>query len=115
MITNKEDIENLKKQINYLKQDVLNKTTITIKNTNGVATKFANGTMICTKTVTLSNVDFSTAFGNVYRSELQSLGNFAQEFVELDSINVQNFSNSTGSAAWTGEVANVSNSSARCN
>ena len=56
-------------------------------NANGRYIKYADGTMICTKTVTHTGA-MSTAWGNLYESSSVNLGSFAQEFVEIPNISV---------------------------
>lgn len=82
----------------------------TTTNTNGTAIKYPDGTMICTKTVTANNVDFSTGSGTLYRSDDISLGNFAVAFISAPVVNV--YLTSTGSIGFIGAHSSLSASSA---
>ena len=56
-------------------------------NENGSFIKFADGTMICTKTVT-GTINFTTEWYSRYLGTLD-LGNYAQTFIERPKLNVQ--------------------------
>lgn len=49
-------------------------------NGNGTYIKYADGTMICTKRVSLGSVGITTAAGNLFMSGTVSLGNWAAAF-----------------------------------
>ena len=71
-----------------------------IENSNGTAIKFADGTMICTKSVTFSNFAVNTVDGNVFRSDELELGDFAEKFIESPNLSLQNYSSVAGMRAW---------------
>lgn len=54
-------------------------------NDNGSWIKYSDGTMICNKTLT-GSADINVEWGSLYRAEI-SLGNFAQSFIEIPTIN----------------------------
>lgn len=54
----------------------------TIQNSDGIAYKFADGTLICTKIVSI-NVITNQPIGNLYRSISSPLGNYAIPFIEV--------------------------------
>ena len=81
-------------------------------NSNGTYIKFSNGTMICYKTITVTNVNISTSWGAVYESGAIQLGNFAQTFSNKPTVNL---TKSAGQGSWIQLHDNVSNTSAgRC-
>ena len=49
-------------------------------NTDGSWIKYSDGTMICNKSVAVRNLAVSTAWGNIYESDLINLGDLPQEF-----------------------------------
>lgn len=58
-------------------------------NANGNWIKYADGTMICTKNITLTNVVINTAWGNVYETASRlDFGDYAQEFIEIPSVSI---------------------------
>lgn len=66
-------------------------------NTNGNWIKFPDGTMICTKKVTISVAQSDwTAWGSCYETPVNDCGAWAQSFNSTPVINVT----STGSAGW---------------
>lgn len=66
-------------------------------NANGSYQKFANGTLICWKYVTLNNVAMTTSWGSIYESASVSLGNWPETFIDIPTISlIQDF---TGSGA----------------
>lgn len=66
-------------------------------NANGSYQKFANGTLICWKYVTLNNVAMTTSWGSIYESAAVSLGNWPETFIDIPTISlIQDF---TGSGA----------------
>ena len=76
-------------------------------NANGSYQKFANGTLICWKYVTLNSVAMTTSWGNIYESSAVSLGNWPETFIDIPTISlIQDF---TGSGA--GMVEAVKNTS----
>lgn len=55
-----------------------------IENENGVAIRFRDGTMICTKRIEYPSIPITTAFGSDFMSEAMWLGTeYAAEFTEL--------------------------------
>lgn len=58
-------------------------------NENGSWTKWADGTMICTKSVE-GTTNFSTAWGSLYESSSISLGNYAMPFAEKPKVTITN-------------------------
>lgn len=55
-------------------------------NSNGDYIKYSDGTMICTKKVSVVGLQFTTAWGSVYESPRVELGDYAQEFLEIPLI-----------------------------
>lgn len=74
--------------MNMIKNVVNNNITSKGSNANGTYIKFANGMMICTKTIDLTNITVNTAIGQLYTSSEISLGNFAQTFSANPVCNV---------------------------
>ena len=66
-------------------------------NTNGYYIKYPDGTMICTKKVTISATQSEwVAWGSCYETPVKDCGAWAQSFYSTPIINVT----STGSAGW---------------
>jgi len=61
---------------------------VTETNANGRAIKYPDGTMICTKTVTATEVAITTADGALYKSGGISLGSYAESFYEAPVLQV---------------------------
>ena len=58
-------------------------------NANGSWIKFADGTMICTKKITFTNVVIDDAWGAVYSSiNTFNFGDYAQEFIEIPNVSI---------------------------
>lgn len=58
-------------------------------NANGNWVKFADGTMICIKKITFTNVVINTAWGSVYETASKlNFGDYAQEFIETPSVSI---------------------------
>ena len=58
-------------------------------NANGSWLKYANGTMICTKKITFTNVVINKAWGSVYETASKfNFGDYAQEFIETPSVSI---------------------------
>ena len=58
-------------------------------NANGSWIKFADGTMICTKKVKLTNVVINTVWGSVYETARKlNFGDYAQEFIEIPNVSI---------------------------
>ena len=58
-------------------------------NANGNWVKFADGTMICIKKITFTNVVINTAWGSVYETaSTLNFGDYAQEFIETPSVSI---------------------------
>lgn len=53
----------------------------TVTNDNGTAIKYPDGTMICTKSVSLSKVNCSTSWGSLYISGTIYLQDFPETFI----------------------------------
>lgn len=58
-------------------------------NSNGSWVKFADGTMICTKRLSIIT-PITTAWGSLYESGKVSLGNFPQPFISKPILSVTN-------------------------
>lgn len=57
-------------------------------NSNGNWTKFADGTMICTRTITVT-IDCTNSWGSLYYGQNNDKFNFAQSFIEPPILNLQ--------------------------
>ena len=57
-------------------------------NTNGDAWQFDSGLMICTKTVDFGTLSFSTAWGSVYETSSQNLGDWAVAFNNTPKMSI---------------------------
>lgn len=58
-------------------------------NSNGDYIKYSDGTMICTKKITFTNVVINTAWGSVYESASKlNFGDYAQEFIEIPNVSI---------------------------
>lgn len=58
-------------------------------NSNGEYIKYSDGTMICTKKVSFTNVVIDKAWGSVYETESRiNFGDYAQEFIEIPSVSI---------------------------
>lgn len=58
-------------------------------NSNGNWIKYADGTMICIKKITFTNVIIDTKWGSVYETaNVVNFGNYAQEFIEIPNISI---------------------------
>ena len=77
---------------NYLNGKIISESG---SNSNGKYIKFADGTMICTKTVN-SNVAMTSAWGSALYEGTQDLGNFPATFIEKPIMSV---TNTTGNGA----------------
>ena len=65
-------------------------------NDNGSWIKWADGTMICTKKITFTNVVIDDAWGAVYSSKNTiSFGDYAQEFIGIPNVSITLASGST--------------------
>lgn len=82
----------------------------TVSNSNGTATKLPDGTMICKKTITFSNIAIAQKVGEVYQSAAQNLGNWAENFLETPDTVVATVNG--GWAAWIYQHANWNATSA---
>ena len=81
-----------------------------IENSNGTATKFPDGTMICRKNIMLENVPITTKNGEVYQSVAQNLGKWAENFSETPDTVVASVNG--GWAAWIYQHTNWNATSA---
>lgn len=52
-------------------------------NANGEYIKYSDGTMICTKKVSFTGLQFTTVWGNAYETPPIDLGDYAQEFIDI--------------------------------
>lgn len=58
-------------------------------NANGNWVKFTDGTMICIKKITFTNVVINTVWGSVYETaSTLDFGDYAQEFIEIPNVAV---------------------------
>ena len=82
-------------------------------NANGSWIKFADGTMICSKEITITGINITNSWGALYESTSAiSLGNFAQPFVEKPIVNVDK---TEGQGSWLEVHENITTTSAgRC-
>lgn len=85
----------LKEKLEKLQQETIIET---ITNENGTAIKYAEGTMICRKTVTFNNIDIVTKRGSLFVTENLALGNWAEKFVERPDISA------TKTNGWAGII-----------
>ena len=86
--------------LNLINVDAINGDTLTTalnsvtpvsgSNANGEYTKFPDGTLICTKVVSLSSFAINTAFGALFESAVQNLGDFAYPFDDVPNVQVTN-------------------------
>lgn len=91
-------------------QEIFNITDFikTIVNENGTAIKFPDGTMICTKKISFSQVACTTALGSLFSSEALDLGNFAEAFVETPTVNINKKGSYVGIIVNEGSSTNTS-------
>ena len=71
-------------RMNHIEQGIADNAFESGSNSNGSWIKFADGTMICRKSQTFSNVSVSTAWGQIYESDLIDLGSLPQTFYGSD-------------------------------
>lgn len=57
-------------------------------NANGSFIRFADGTMICAKTLSVSSYPITTAWGQIYNGDIVSLGGYASAFTNLEHASV---------------------------
>lgn len=58
-------------------------------NTNGDYIKYSDGTMICIKKITFTNVVINAVWGSVYETaSTLDFGDYAQEFIEIPNVAV---------------------------
>ena len=88
-------MQTMTEQIQKLEQGSIIET---ITNSNGTAIKYAEGTMICRKTVTFNNIDIVTKRGSLFVTENLALGNWAEKFVERPDISA------TKTNGWAGII-----------
>lgn len=106
--------DNVENGINDVQANLENKINGIIEsgsNENGSYIKYADGTMICYKTV-VGTIDISTAWGNLYTSEALNLGLWPVSFISRPSIMI-NTQNQTGTQFMLGgsTVASVGSAS----
>ena len=70
-----------------------------VSNTNGVAYKYPNGFMVCTKSVQKA-INMNSGWGNLYEGSV-ALGDWAVPFISNPIVSVQN-ANSTGAIVESG-------------
>ena len=90
-------------------------------NVNGKYIKYKDGTMVCTKKVSLTGVAVNTQAGSLYHSSDLSLGAFAQAFDSVPTVNctlvsgyagfLSGLNNLTASTIGTTQVFRASSSS----
>lgn len=74
---------------------------VTVTNDNGTATKFPDGTMICTNRINIANVPITVAEGNIYRSGvLDEFPNFPAGFIDNPSLEISYLSSEDTKPAW---------------
>lgn len=78
----------VKSNINSLTTKADNATATISSGTNKRSIKYGNGLLINTMKITKSNISVSNAWGNVYASGNQSIGNYQTAFTELYSVNI---------------------------
>lgn len=62
----------------------------TIKNENGIATMFPDGTMICRKKIALGKLSYTNTYGNVFTDNVIHVWDFPKQFIDDDiSISIQ--------------------------
>ena len=71
-------------------------------NENGNWIKFADGTMICTRIVSVSSVSVSNAWGSMFYYEDTNKYSFAQEFIETPSNIHLTFNPTAEAGCWLG-------------
>ena len=77
-------------------------------NADGYYVKYLDGTMICTKKVTVTvNQNEWTSWGQLYESPAKSFGNFAETFYATPTINLT----VSGDACWIESLSGQSTSS----
>lgn len=79
-----------------------------IINENGTAIKDPEGTMICSKRVTFNNIPCTTVSGAIYITAQQSLGNFAEEFVDIPTMTVSKVRHDAGWIYNTNQISKTS-------
>ena len=58
-------------------------------NANGTYIKYVDGTMVCIKKITFTNVVINTAWGSVYETASKlNFGDYAQEFIEIPNVSI---------------------------
>lgn len=89
--------------IKKILQKIKNMETETITNENGTAIKFADGTMICTLNITVTDQAISNAYSNVFTGIRD--WTYPVPFVEKPSVTCGMFKWGT-SASWGGSFWN---------
>ena len=72
-----------------------------IQNANGTATKFADGTMICRRTLDLGSVSITTISGSLFASPVQTGKGFAAAFSVFPECHISLISSSASAYAGT--------------
>jgi len=80
-------VSQVEKDLGALKTEIV---TASGSNANGYYVKYADGTMVCTKTIALGSVAVTNAYGALYMSGNQTLGDWAVKFyaVPIATVNV---------------------------
>jgi hypothetical protein len=89
--------------------DLVSNVPSITSNSNGDAYKFPNGIMICSKSVSLSNVACTNAWGSLYESSKKSFGSWPVSFVGTPTA-VANVTG--GQGCWLEYYIDISSSSA---
>lgn len=100
-------MQTMKEKIQKLEKESIIET---ITNSNGTAIKFADGTMICTKSMSFQNVAITQKVGELYQSSALNLGNWAQSFIETPNTAMACVNG--GWAAWIYQYTNYSTTGA---
>lgn len=81
--TNIGDLSNLTTPIKDNLVVAINSMVESGSNANGDYIKYSDGTMICTKKVSFTGLQFTIAWGNVFETSPIDLGDYAQEFIDI--------------------------------
>lgn len=74
--------ENIEHEDDTLKNYLDSRIIDSGSNNNGNWIKYSDGTMICTKKVVFSGLQFTTSFGSMYEAPSVYLGDYAKEFID---------------------------------
>ena len=73
-------------RMNHIEDGIADNSFESDSNANGYYMKFADGTMICGKTITFANVPFTSQWGSLYESDLMDLGDLPQTFYSTPTV-----------------------------